>query len=315
MAVTASDPVNSTGLTPNPNTDHTPLAAAATEVPPALSAALRALGASAGGASAARLLALLYDPEVDVDRILHCLSGEPALAARVLKVANSPYYGRSGAVGSLERAVQLLGLVAVRGIAAAGALDRLLPVRAGQGFDPLRFRRHSTAVALAAQALSTAAHCGIEGEAYMAGLLHDIGLLLLVKADPERMARFVPPAAADERQAEAAETAHFGIDHCGAGALILAAWGMPAWLKAAVGGHHAEPSPEPGAAGAGGLQALPPLLRLADRLAGAAGYGQWPRCAGVLDETALAGLPLTLQDLQTVLENLPAAVDALSADV
>lgn len=274
---------------------------------PVLSAAVRALGASAGGASASRLLGLLYDPDVDLERILHCLRSEPVLAARVLKVANAPYYGRSGQVGSVEHAVQLLGLQAIRGIAAAGALDRITPAKTGSVFDPVRFRRHSAAVASAAQGLSRRARCGVDGEAFIAGLMHDIGVLLLVKADPAAMAAFEPPPAGDQARAREAERRHLGLDHEAAGALIVESWALPGWLKTAVAGHHDEAAPC-----GEGIEALPCLLRLADRMAVAAGYGLWPRCEGPLEPALLAGLKLGPEDIQALLETLPEGVEVLT---
>jgi putative nucleotidyltransferase with HDIG domain len=277
---------------------------------PALRQAVASLGASAGGASASRLLGLLYDPEVDIDRILQCLHGEPVLSARVLKVANSPYYGRSGQVGSVERAVQLLGLVAVRGIAAAGALDRITPARAGQPFDPLRFRRHSAAVACAAQALSRKGRCDVDGEAFMAGLLHDIGILLLVKADPLQMASFQPPAGLDVLGARKAEQQHLGLDHETAGVLLVRTWALPPWLTEAVAHHHGPEALEPAAEGPA---CLPRILALADHLADAAGFGMWARCGGAPDLAWLQGLKLSADDLQAVAETLPQAVEALAS--
>jgi HD-like signal output (HDOD) protein len=276
---------------------------------PAQASALRALGASAGGASAARLLALLYDPDVDAERILSCLHGEPALAARVLKVANSPYYGQSGRVGSVQRAVQLLGLKAIRGIAAAGALDRVTPARAGTCFDPVKFRRHSGAVACAAQALSAKAGCGIDGEAFMAGLLHDIGMLLLVKTDPAAMAAFDCQAELPPAQARLAEEAHFGLSHEAAGAIMVESWALPAWLKQALCTHHA---PLGAPLARQGLDALPALLQLADRLASAAGFKLWARCGDGEPEVLGAHFGLSAPDLQAVAQALPAAVDALA---
>lgn len=285
-----------------------------TEAVPALSpshaTALRALGASAGGASASRLLGLLYDPQVDVDRIQACLHGEPALAARVLKVANAPYYGQSGHVGSVQRAVQLLGLTAIRGIAAAGCLDRVTPPKAGSVFDPVQFRRHSGAVACAAQALSRRAGCGIDAEAFMAGLLHDIGVLLLVKADPAAMAAYDPPWGLDDDQLSTAEQAHFGLSHEEAGAQIVQAWALPDWLACALRQHHhATPPLE-----RQGLAVLPALLQLADSLASRAGYGFWARCESQPDPALAGALGLGPDDLEALAQALPAAVDALSVD-
>ena len=278
-------------------------------------AAVRALGASAGGASASRLLGLLYDPDVDLDRILQCLHGEPVLAARVLKVANSPYYGQSGRVGSVQRALQLLGLSAIRGIAAAGALDRLLPSKAGHPFDPVRFRRHSGAVACAAQALARRLGTGIEGEAFLAGLLHDIGILLLVKADAPLMAAF-QAAPGDDAQQQAAEQAHFGLSHEAAGAVLIDAWALPAWLKSTVAAHHEalRPGHACRATAEDPLARLPLILAVADRLADQAGFGLWPRCAGALEASALAALGVDQGQLEPIVVGIPVAVQALGLD-
>ena len=274
-----------------------------------LQAAARALGASGGGTGAARLLSLLYDPDVDVDPILSCLNGEPALAGRVLKVANSPYYRLSGSVGTLERAVQLLGLKAIRSIAAAGCLDRLTPPRTGTAFDPERFRRHSLAVASAAQRLSQLAGLGIDGEAFMAGLLHDIGILLLVKAAPAAMASFVPAVTDDAASALAVERAHFGVTHQECAIVLARAWQLPDWLSAAVAQHH---DPALMAAAAGGVDALPAVVAAANHAAHLAGLGLWPICALPPSPGLLLGLGLSAEMLQDTAQSLPGAQAALA---
>ncbi len=240
-------------------------------------AAARALGASGGGAGAARVLSLLYDPDVAVAAVLDCLRAEPGLAARVLKVANAPYYRQAGNIGTVDRAVAVLGLTAIRGVAASGCLDRLTPPRSGKAFDPERFRLHSLAVACAAQELASASGASLPGEAYMAGLLHDIGWLLLVKADPAAMARYTPPTSADHATALAAESAHFGTTHEACALLLTQTWAMPDWLAQAIVGHHANAAATPPGPAATPrlrqLEALPGLLALADHVAEAAGFG------------------------------------------
>jgi HD-like signal output (HDOD) protein len=272
-----------------------------------LQAAAKALG-TAGGAGAAQLLALLYDPEVAIDRVLACLVGEPALAARVLKVANSPYYRLSGSVGTIERAVQLLGLSAIRGIAAAGCLDRLAPPRVGHAYDPETFRRHSLAVAAAAQQLSRAAGAGVDSEAFMAGLLHDIGILMLVKLDAVAMSQWAPPGGLHAADALAAEQAHFGCTHESAAHSLVQAWSLPAWLTLAVGHHHDGAATGPLAH----LEALPGLVRLADHAAARADFGMWPVCSLPPDEGLLAALGLTATDVDDVVAGLPAHMLALA---
>ncbi len=285
-----------------------------------LIAAARALGASGGGAGAARVLSLLYNSDVAVDAVLDCLRAEPGLAARVLKVANAPYYRQAGNIGTVDRAVAVLGLTAIRGVAASGCLDRLMPPRSGKAFDPERFRLHSLAVACAAQELASATGAAIAGEAYMAGLLHDIGWLLLVKADPGAMASYVPPQTADHAVALAAEQAHFGTTHEACALLLTQNWALPDWLAQSIVGHHADAAPlatpsnrlaRP-APGAG----LPAVLALADHAAQAAGFSLQADNVGSTGEPPAAialSLGCTDEQLQTLIQALPDTVAALQA--
>ncbi len=265
---------------------------------PEIVEAARVLGASGGGTGAAQLLGLLYDENVDADEVLRHLNAEPALAARILKIANSPFYRSMGTVGTLERAVQVLGLAAVRGIAAAGCMDRLPLPASGRPFDAGQFRRHSLAVALAAQELSRRQRCGVDGEAFMAGLLHDIGLVLL--------ARLRPQVLADAAQADAMELDDAGIDHAECAAILAQTWALPTWMVAALRDHH---RPTPATAG---LEALPALLALGDRVAADAGYALGacaPRDGQDGTPVALDPGDESLQDLASRLPSLMQAFD------
>lgn len=270
--------------------------------------AARPPGVSPGSAGAPRLLALLCDADVEVDDVLAALRSEPALTARVLKVANSPYYSQRGHVGTLDRAVQMLGLGAIRGIAAAACLDRAMPPRAGAAFDPLRFRHHSLAVAIAAQRLSNAARAGVDSEAFMAGLLHDIGILVLAQSDVAAMAAFQPldqpPDHALAAEALQSERSHFGTDHAEAASRLVQAWALPDWLLAPLTAHH-----QPAAVAAGnGLAALPALVGLADHLADRAGFGLWPVCALPPGAPVLDALGLDATLIDDIAADLPQRV-------
>lgn len=270
---------------------------------PEIAAAARALGASGGGAGTARLLALLLDRDVDVKAVLQCLRSEPALAARVLKVANEPFYGQPGQVGTLERAVQLLGLSAIRGVAAAGCLDRLAPPSKGTAFDPERFRQHSLAVASAAEQLSRLSGAGVEAEAFMAGLLHDIGLVLLARLRPQDMQRFAPAEGQALDLSLRQERAHFGATHLDCSVALINSWGLPDWLGHALTGEAAAAPAD------SGLSTLPLLLSLADDAARAAGFGLWPGYPSTTAGTETLGL--TQQTLDQVAASLPDAVRRL----
>ncbi len=275
-----------------------------------LIAAARALGTSGGGPGAARVLSLLYDPKVAVAAVLDCLRAEPGLAARVLKVANAPYYRQAGNIGTVDRAVAVLGLTAIRGVAASGCLDRLTPPRSGMAFDPERFRLHSLAVACAAQQLAQISGTGVASEAYMAGLLHDIGWLLLVKADPHAMASYAPPMTADPAAVLAAEQAHFGTTHEACAQLLTMTWAMPDWLVQSVVSHHAEAALTAARPGAG-LAALPGLLALADHVAQAAGFSLQAGCPTEAPTAIAQALGCADGPLQALIAALPETVSAL----
>lgn len=132
----------------------------------------RALGGLAPGA--ASLWRELSNPDVDAGRLRAVLHQDPGIAARVLKVANSAFYGRGRQIASLEQAVLVLGLDGVRGIAAAASLDRA----SDQGGRGSALLAHSAAVAACAQSIAARGSLVGPSEAFLAGLLHDFGLLV-----------------------------------------------------------------------------------------------------------------------------------------
>lgn len=182
---------------------------------------------------AARLFNMLDDDGISAGELGRVIATDPALSAQVIRLANSPYYGLREPVGSAERAVVVLGLATVRAMAASAAFG-LLGER-GRGV-PDGFWPH--AVATAAGAALVARRVGYTaGEAFSAGLLHDVGAALLFRHAPRRYDAAVAAAAggADVLRAELDE---FGLTHPAAGAEVLAACRFPADFVAAVASHH-----------------------------------------------------------------------------
>ena len=239
--------------------------------PAEVTAAARAMGSTGGGT--ARLLAVLTDPVVEMEEVLASLHGEPALAARVLKVANSPFYRQAGTVGTLDRAIQVLGLDAIRGICAACCMDRVPLTRAPGAPDPQQFRLHSLATAVAATHLARQLAPARQADAFIAGLLHDIGLVLLARLRPDAMAEIARlPATTPAATALQLEQQLTGMTHADCAAQLARAWSLPAWLVAAVGGHHGLPT-------ADGSVSTAALVQAADLLAHRAGFGLHASCA------------------------------------
>lgn len=184
-------------------------------------------------ATALRVLALLDDPDVLIADLGRLIAGDTALATKVLKLANSTFFGRRNEVTSLDKAIVAVGLSTVRTFTLAAAFDLFNDTGAPLPDD---FWTHS--VASAAGASVVAKHARLApGDAFSAGLLHDLGVALLYRFDAERYALTclsVPDSAArcDIERRE------FGHDHPEAAALALGAARFPKALVEAIADHH-----------------------------------------------------------------------------
>ena len=185
--------------------------------------AARSLGVV--GSAQGMLWRELSDPLVDVRRVEQVLRADPVVAARVVKVANSAFYRHGGQIGTVEKALLILGSDAVRGITAAVALARM----AGQTAHGAALAAHCAAVASVAQDLAATAGLRCGGEAFLAGLLHDIGLLVEWRLDAQLVA------------ARQAIMTFDPLRHARFGTVVLVAWQVPAEVTRAVGSHHESP--------------------------------------------------------------------------
>ena len=137
-------------------------------------AAARAM--AGGGGFAPTLLAALASPHADSRHVVAAIHSAPGIALRVLKVANSAFYGRAGQVDTLDRAVQVLGLDAVRSMASAACLDRVMPgADLAGGPSAAELQNHSLASAVLARDLALLLMPERAADAFLAGLLHDLG--------------------------------------------------------------------------------------------------------------------------------------------
>lgn len=271
--------------------------------------AAAALGVLGGNAQAGRrLLAMLCNPAITAGEIAAAIDREPGMAARVLRVANSAFYGLARKVSTIDRALMLLGLNAVRGIAAAACLDRAVP----QGKDAPQFEvatllRHSVAVAAAAAELARLHKPALVSEAFIAGLLHDYGVLVQRRVDPaglQVLARQLRPAG--DTAASQLESQHVKVTHDECAAVIFEEWKLPANLVAAAQFHHSpDDAPEAHAE-------ITALVHVADGLARTAemGFAYEPMLEPV-SRGALHVLGIGDADLAQVGADLPERVQAL----
>ena len=165
------------------------------------------------------------------------LTADPSLTARVLRLANSAYYGLSRRIADVAFAVTVVGFPTVRAMAAVHASGLFEP---GEHTVPDGYWEHSVATATVCSVLAPRA--GVRpNQAFPLGLLHDLGSALLYRADPARF-EAVHAEARDGRALRAAEKAAYGLAHDEAAARVFSAWRFPETFIDAVADHHAHPA-------------------------------------------------------------------------
>lgn len=220
-------------------------------------------------AIALQIIKLADDPTSTADDMQDVLGRDPALAARVLKVVNSAFYGRPRQVSTTYAAIQLLGLSAIRNIAVAASLTRIFRGgRAIVGFDPPALWVHSVAVGAASRRLAIATELVAPDEALLAGLLHDIGVMISIQAWlPEFTAVVEALRASASLDFRDVERRIIGADHEQFGEALCEQWHFPRAFGL-VCGHHHEPMSLPIED-----QVLPAIVHVADILAARAAVG------------------------------------------
>ena len=186
-----------------------------------------------------RIIKIVEDPK-SAARDLHAIiKYDPPLSAKILKVVNSAFYGLPGQIASVDRAIVLLGLRAVKNIAIATSVTRLFKgVRPVTGFDPKELWRHCLAVGVTCRLIFLKKDKSRAEEAFLAGLIHDIGIIVAFQAFAEGFGDLVGRVRDENMPWCQAETEIFGVDHQLLGMGLASKWKFPMGLRAAIGYHH-----------------------------------------------------------------------------
>ena len=203
------------------------------------------------------------------EEVARILALDPGLTARTLRLANSDCYGFPRKVGSVELAVLVLGPGTIRDLVLTASVVQTL----GPSDRALtELWNHAMACGVAARALGERVQYRLLGEAYAAGLLHDIGAVLLRQRNPERFEAALALARTHGTPLEEAERGLYGSDHSEVGGWLAERWGLPGEIVEAIACHHrpweAVRAPE-----------LTALVHIADSLANRAGYTWAPSAA------------------------------------
>ncbi len=259
-----------------------------------------------------KIIELVEDPTSTAQDLHNIISNDQALCSRILKVVNSAFYGLPRQIGSINRAIVLLGLNAVKNIAIAASLTKLF--RGGEICPQFAARDlwvHSIAVAAGSKLICDELKMGLADEAFLAGLIHDIGIMVEVQALRHELVSVFEEMTFDDDNNPTCdmreiEARILGADHQAFGAGLCEAWKFPQSFTY-VTEHHHNPMelPEPN-------RTLTSIVYVADRLAGAADYGFRSDLQSLeISPDALDEIQLSAEKLEIIKSNLPQAFEEI----
>lgn len=182
---------------------------------------------------------IVADPRGDASRLYDLLKHDPSLAMKILKVANSAYYGFRNRIEALQTAIVMLGANEIMHlIAAASIIGCFEGDDFSDNFDRNKFWYHSAAVGAIANKLSSALNIPVMSDVYTGGLLHDIGEVVLAYYFADDYDKCLDYVEKEKVSFIEAERTLLGIDHAEIGAQVSAKWGLPDPLVQMIRFHH-----------------------------------------------------------------------------
>ncbi len=253
-----------------------------------------------------KIIELVEDPDSTAADLHKIIANDPALCSRVLKVVNSAFYGLPGQIGSINRAIVLLGLNAVKNIAIAASLAKLF--RGGRvcpQFSARDLWTHSIAVAATVKLLADKLKLGLADEAFLAGLMHDIGIMVEMQAFRGKLSEVFEYQKANNCDFLVAEQHIIGTDHQELGKALCEKWKFPRTFAFVTGYHHRPQALETDS------RLLTSLVYVADVLAARQQIGYSDVLPTTeLDPAVLTGLGLTPAMIDEVTAAIPEAFNA-----
>jgi HD-like signal output (HDOD) protein len=254
------------------------------------------------------VMGLTSNLNTGVDKLSGALSSDPALTAKVLRLSNSPFYGRARTVQSLNEAIMILGFSTIRSLVVATSTYSMFKLGHDKSLEKALWH-HSLATAMGARIV--AKRLGkrpLIEEFFLGGLLHDIGILVMLQKMPQEFGKILSEEQATGRNRNEIEQETLGFTHADLGSIVLERWNFPSILSAAVR-YHSEPdlaSSAPDSADGGRSETLiAHAVAFADATAHSLGYGfENEGEIDLLHLTSTAFLGLTANDIVEISQEL-----------
>lgn len=272
---------------------------------PTMIAGIPSLGTYSGVLD--ELEAVLNDPNSTLASMGEVIEKDPDLTARLLKLGNSSFYGFSSRLETVTEAVSLIGIQQVQDLIIASSVVEIFEGISADMVSMESFWRHSLACGVAARVLAIGRRVVKPEKYFVAGLLHDVGRLVVFMRAPAEAKRIFDRYQEKRILLREAETDVLGFDHQQIGEALLRAWSYPLNLINTVGNHH-----HPMAAGAFQLEAS--LVHVADYLAHAMQAGSSGEAlVPPLDPRAWQRLDLPLDMLDQVMTAVDQQLEVVEA--
>jgi putative nucleotidyltransferase with HDIG domain len=247
--------------------------------------------------NSARILKLLGDPNFRTRQLVKLIEQDAAIAAKVIRTVNSAAYARANRITQLDRATVYLGFMTVKEIVVATTVQAICkPVVFGK-YATRDLWDHSVGVAVLCREFANRSGLVDPELAFLAGILHDVGLLLAAQSEVETTTEICRDAEDLATPFRQVEQSYFGFDHCELGERLAGSWNFPEEVAAAINWHHS-PSDAPGP-----FRCLCQHVFAADTLCGHSGVG-FPLTTAfqTVSDSDLHEINLTRSDTDEVLD-------------
>ncbi|MGD0822157.1 MAG: HDOD domain-containing protein [Desulfomonilia bacterium] len=253
------------------------------------------------------------EANVNARQIAELVEKDQALALKVLKVANSPFYRRIKEISTIRGAVVLLGFNVLKSIVLSISVINLFNEKERRVLDFYKFWQHSIACAVCAKSIAARILPASSEDAFVAGLLHDLGKviadqLICKHGEYNEVFEAMNRAGADIIEIE---QDLLGIDHASIGKYLMERWNLPGHLSKAVGYHHSIIDITDDVQ----TKRLCSIIHVADMVANHLGLGMNPTQTGFIDPSLLNQLNLTSQDIQDISISLKDNISNISDEL
>jgi putative nucleotidyltransferase with HDIG domain len=182
---------------------------------------------------------LLQSPDATIQAVSNIISEDQVIAAKVLKFVNSAFYGFPQRIGSLQRAIVILGFNTIKNLVfATSVFDMFRGVETTGNFDKKSFWMHCIGCAVSSRVIAEAADLRNPDEVFTGGLLHDIGKLVVAVQYPEKFSAVINEVQKTGVPMVEAERKIFGFDHTQVGSALAVQWRFPLDTAQMIGSHH-----------------------------------------------------------------------------